>query len=89
MKIGVIESHPYRVAMADGTALVSTEDRAGYRLGFGDSRGDRFTLRGASLIAQNWNKLNPEYPVAAMTRRDVAAARLAALKELLVAIDGF
>ena len=89
LKVGTIESHPYRVAMADGTALVSTEDGAGYRLAFGDARGDRFTLRGATLIAAQWNKSNPKYPVSAMTRRAVAEARLAALREMLVVLDGF
>lgn len=40
-------------------------------------------------MASQWNGEHPEYPVAAMTARQVTEARLAAAKELLVEIDGF
>lgn len=88
--IGTLETHPWRVAMANGYALTSdgTELRIA-TLGEPAGRACYATKAEAARVAAEWTALHPEFPALAMTRREVAEARLMHITGLLVQVDGF
>lgn len=89
LRIPVLESHPWRVAQADGTIL--SGDATCYRFDFRGLAGNACfaTKREAEAVAEAWNAEHAAFPVIAMSHRQVREARIAAIHELLVHIDGF
>lgn len=88
LAISVIESHPFRVAQKDGTAITRADE--GWQFAFGGGQGHHFATREqAAMVAARWNKLNPEYPVAVMSRRELTQLQLDNVCELMVALEGF